>query len=394
MIRVAMTLPGHGHWTGGETYLRNTLAVIRTRLADTIAPVLFLTPQEAAGADWRDLLPAPPVVSEEVAAFGRGPGLRAAMTVGVDRAAARAFAAQACDVVFEPALFYGWRLPLPAVAWLPDFQHKHLPAMFTRAQWARRELGFRAQVASGRTIMVSSETARRDAETFYPTARGRTAVVRFAQVMDVAAVAAAADAARARYDLPARFVFLPNQFWPHKNHTLVAEALALAAARGCLDRVPPIVLSGRTDDPRHPHAFDEFMTAVASAGAGTAVRHLGLIPYGDVLALAAASEALLNPSRFEGWSTPIEEAKALGVPLLIADLPVHREQAPDATFFDPHDAAALLDRLLAVQARPPRQRISVERLLAAQDARLDQHATALRAVFTTAAARRPKRRAA
>ena len=40
-----------------------------------------------------------------------------------------------------------------------------------------------------------------------------------------------------------------------------------------------------------------------------------------------ASVALLNPSHFEGWSTTVEEARALGVPMLLSDLDVHLEQA-------------------------------------------------------------------
>ncbi len=39
------------------------------------------------------------------------------------------------------------------------------------------------------------------------------------------------------------------------------------------------------------------------------------------------STALINPSQFEGWSTTVEEAKSLGVKMLLSDLEVHKEQA-------------------------------------------------------------------
>jgi glycosyltransferase involved in cell wall biosynthesis len=59
-----------------------------------------------------------------------------------------------------------------------------------------------------------------------------------------------------------------------------------------------------------------------------------------------ASSALLNPSLFEGWSTTVEEARALGVPLILSDLSVHREQAGnDACFFDRSSAASLAEAL-------------------------------------------------
>jgi glycosyltransferase involved in cell wall biosynthesis len=69
------------------------------------------------------------------------------------------------------------------------------------------------------------------------------------------------------------------------------------------------------------------------------------------------ANALLNPSRFEGWSTTVEEAKAVGTPMLLSDIPVHREQAPNARFFGTEDAAALAD---AIEASPPRSFAAIE----------------------------------
>ena len=87
------------------------------------------------------------------------------------------------------------------------------------------------------------------------------------------------------------------------------------------------------------------------------LRLLGMIPYADLTALMQASVALLNPSLFEGWSTPVEEARALGVPLVLSDLAVHREQAGnDAMYFERHSAAALADALQGFQPIPDADR--------------------------------------
>ncbi|MEO8352985.1 MAG: glycosyltransferase, partial [Chthoniobacteraceae bacterium] len=54
--------------------------------------------------------------------------------------------------------------------------------------------------------------------------------------------------------------------------------------------------------------------------------------------------AIIQPSLFEGWSTVVEDARALGRPCLLSDLGVHREQnPPGAHFFPPHSAEALAD---------------------------------------------------
>ena len=388
MIRFAVTMLGRGRWTGGEVYLRNMLTVIRDRAAVTLQPVLFLTPEEAAqhGAALGALLEFPPVVDVRVNNFGRGNGLREAIATGIDRTAYGVFSAHGCVAVFEPALFYGWRFPLPALAWMPDFQHKYMPRMFSVAGWLRREAGFRAQIASRRTVMLSSETARTDVERFYPGARGRTAVVRFAQDVDIIGLVAESQALRDRYGLPERFVFLPNQFWKHKNHDLVVEALGEARRRGVLSGLPLIVMSGRQDDVRNPGAYDAFVRRLAACGAAEHVRHLGLIPYRDVLGLVAAADAMLNPSFFEGWSTTVEEAKALGTELLISDLAIHREQAPGARFFAPTSASDLLAALLDTAAAPPPAPRDVSALIAAHKIRLDNYAGQLNAAFAQAIA--------
>ena len=82
--------------------------------------------------------------------------------------------------MFEAARFFGWRLPFPALAWFPDFQHRRLPQLFSRAARWQRDLGFRAQIASGRRIMLSSESALRDCRKFYPGLTNNISVVRFA----------------------------------------------------------------------------------------------------------------------------------------------------------------------------------------------------------------------
>ncbi|TIN29445.1 hypothetical protein [Mesorhizobium sp.] len=45
----------------------------------------------------------------------------------------------------------------------------------------------------------------------------------------------------------------------------------------------------------------------------------------DVVALIGAADYLLKPSHIEGWSTTVEEAKSLGTPMLLSDIPLHRE---------------------------------------------------------------------
>lgn len=362
---LAFTLIGGRTGTGGYTYLLNLMRAIDSFAVTRLRSKVFVGVDVAE----EEIAPFRAIASVEIVrsgVFDATQGrkrLAQAVLLGQDNEAAQCFRRHLIDVVFEPAMFFGWRFPMPVLAWLPDFQHQHLRHLFsTRAFW-RRELGFRAQIASDRIIMLSSEDARADCERFYTAARGRTAVVRFAVPVDPVALSQDPAEVARQYDLPARFFYLPNQFWKHKNHTLVIDALHLLKQRGC---EIVVAATGKADDPRHPHHYEELKALVASRGLQSNFRFLGLVPRSHVIALMRACTALINPSRFEGWSTPVEEAKTLGVPMLLSNLPVHREQVGEsAGLFDLDSApqvAALLEAHpgVSIEVRRERERLAVQ----------------------------------
>lgn len=366
MIRLAFTLIDGRVWTGGYHYLLNLCSMLAEYEPRRITPVVFY------GTDWGDVDLAPFVSIADVEtvcspAFDRSRNTRSilsAVTLGSDRAIARALRDRSVDAVFEVARFFGSRLDLPVMAWMADFQHRALPHIFTRAGYWKRELGFRAQVAAGRNVILSSRDAQQACEHYYPGSVGRTHVVRFAvppaPPMSYDHARQIADG----YGLPARFFFMPNQFWQHKNHLLVADALSILHKR---DASVVIAASGKQLDPRNVRHFSDVLAAIDSLAVADQFRILGMIPYPHLAALMQSSDALLNPSRYEGWSTTVEEARSAGVPMILSDLAVHREQAGDgAVYFNCDDAGQLAD---ALQSFAAPDRSSRERM--AEAARID-----------------------
>ena len=131
----------------------------------------------------------------------------------------------------------------------------------------------------------------------------------------------------------------------HKGHRLVIEALAqLRASRP--DVV--VVCTGNTADHRDPMYFGELLAEVSRLGLRENFVILGWVPQPHIFHLMRQAVAVLQPSRFEGWSTTVEETKSVGKSIILSDIPVHREQAPaGALYFDPTDAAALAEQLVA-----------------------------------------------
>lgn len=380
-MRVAFTMIGGRHWLGGYNYLLNLFRVLRKYGTGQIEPVLFV------GEDFpeSDLMPFATIGYDIVrsAAFDRRRqrrSLASAMITGKDREAERIFQAHNIDVVFEVARFLGWRLAFPTVAWIPDFQHRHLSYMFSKNAYWRRELGLRAQVKTGRMIMLSSEDARRSCEQFYPSSCGRTYVVRFAVQLDEAILAIDPEAVRVRHGLPENYIYLPNQFWTHKNHRIVIEALALFPNSHVV-----IASTGHGVDPRHPTLYEELRSLVNKKGLQEQFRFIGMVPYSDVIALMRGATAVVNPSLFEGWSTTVEEARALGVPLILSDIAVHQEQMGNAAQYfhpdSPEELATLLRQQVSV-SRP--NKVYRETAAAASTERVHDFARNFEALFAQA----------
>jgi len=220
------------------------------------------------------------------------------------------------------------------------------------------------QLLAGRTVMLSSDTARLECELYYPAARGRTRTVRFAVLPGEQPSLREARAIADSYDLPEDFFFLPNQFWQHKNHHLVVDALLLLRREG---RKVVIAASGNQNNPLAPDYFPSFQRRLEATGLQDEFRLLGMIPYAHVAPLMLTSVALLNPSLWEGWSTSVEEGRTLGVPMLLSDLPVHREQmGAEAVYFARQSASSLAKALADFSPLNTERRVL--RLAAAREA--------------------------
>ena len=123
---------------------------------------------------------------------------------------------------------FGPSFDVPLLGWITDFKHVHRPASRSAAE----ENGYRDQLfgrmaANCSRIVLSSEDARHDYERFAPAfTRRRPACCSSSPTSRPSVYDNDPGRVRDEYHLPERFVYLPNQFWAHKNHELVVEALA------------------------------------------------------------------------------------------------------------------------------------------------------------------------
>jgi glycosyltransferase involved in cell wall biosynthesis len=234
--------------------------------------------------------------------------------------------------------------PVKCLPWLYDFQFTHLPEYWEpkHIQWAVKRYNIASRHGDG--LILSSHDAAKDLAAFAPWCRLPRHVLQFvSNPVDFTRLPSKQDIV-SRYGLPDRYIHLPNQFWTSKNHRVVIDALALLKSRG---KSVTVVCSGKPVDGRQPQYVDELLRHRDELGVADEFKVLGIVPYADLQGLMAYASAVLNPSRFEGWSTTVEEAKTLQRPLLLSDIAVHREQSPlFGRFFAPDDVETLARLLL------------------------------------------------
>ena len=250
---------------------------------------------------------------------------------------------QGVDCVFAKNDF-GPHFSIPLLAWIADFQHLHMSEMFSPQELQDRDASFAQAARYGTRIILSSQHALRDFQQFAPYAASKGRVLSF-----VAQVPAEVYETNPRwvcdqYHLPERFFYLPNQFWKHKNHAVVIDALSF------LNNTHPdivVVCTGPTNDHRDPQHFGQILATVAEKNLRNNFLLLGLVPHAHTFSLMRQSLAIVQPSLFEGWSTTVEETKSLGKRIILSDIEVHREQNPaDAIYFNPHSAEELSTALI------------------------------------------------
>jgi glycosyltransferase involved in cell wall biosynthesis len=236
-------------------------------------------------------------------------------------------------------------------AWIPDFQVHHLPEYYSLYERIDKILFQRRIAKSGIPIVFSSRNALDDFNKFYPRNRNKKIVLPFVSVIDPVFEKMDADSVKKKFAIQEPYFVVSNQLWKHKNHLTVIKAFETL-----IKKVPNVqlIITGKEHDYRHP-AYPDFLKAyTAEKRLEQQILFLGFIDRNEQLKLMKESLAIIQPSFFEGWSTVVEDAKAIQKFIILSDIPVHREQIDtNCLFFDPRDANGLAEHMLTVVEKKP-----------------------------------------
>jgi len=257
---------------------------------------------------------------------------------------ARRLRKERCDLwVFSSYSFLTYQIGVPCLGIIHDLMHRYerqFPEVSARGiyTWRERSLGRMCRWAEG--ILVDSELGRRQVADSYGTSESKIHPLPFVPPRYIHTTGDL-SALKSKYDLPDRFVFYPAQFWEHKNHRRLVEAIR--AVKQTSPDVQLVLVGSKKN------GYGSLVQSVRDLGVEENVRFLGFVPNADLSGLYRLACALVMPTFFGPTNIPPLEAFVAGCPVAVSGIYAMPEQVGDAgVLFDPEsveEMAAAVDRL-------------------------------------------------
>jgi glycosyltransferase involved in cell wall biosynthesis len=247
-----------------------------------------------------------------------------------------------CDLVYfvTPSLRPNILQRLNFIATVWDLCHRDVPEFPEGREFARFQVYehlYRTSLPSAFAVLTDSSALAAAASRRYGVDRERLLPMPFAPAPFLSAAASAEKpAVFAKYGLAEGYFLYPAQFWAHKNHVRILQALLLLRSRG---HRPRVAFAGG-DQGNRSHV-ERFVDAHALRDQ---VHLLGFVPAEDMRGLYEGCCAVVMPTYFGPTNIPPLEAWLIGKPLIYSSH--FKEQAGDAALcVNPDDADELAEAM-------------------------------------------------
>ncbi|MBU1145308.1 MAG: glycosyltransferase family 4 protein [Firmicutes bacterium] len=352
MKRIGLLFTGSENWLGGVYYIKNIILALNNNTENEKHYLVLIVPPWISKSLYSDLsanieilfYPDKKSIESRYVMLHRVfRKIRSLLGKGYDYSFSKILINNRIDVIYPVYSTLTKKFPVPWIAWVPDLQHKFYSQYFTAKQIKEREKNYKSLANDASKIIFSSYDALNTFHKYYSFNKSKLFVLQFRSIIDTEYQNHNFRTNLGKYNLPGNYFCVSNQWWAHKNHIVVLNAIILLLKAGTNINV---VFTGKTFDHRNEKFFEQMKCYIKDNEIDKNVRILGLIPRTDQLSIMKNSLGIIQPSKFEGWSTVVEDAQALGKKIIISDIPVNKEQAPaNAVYFNPDNPTELSNLL-------------------------------------------------
>ncbi|MFH1387043.1 MAG: glycosyltransferase family 1 protein [bacterium] len=190
----------------------------------------------------------------------------------------------------------------------------------------------RLSTLKARKIITVSQDVKNDLIKYLGTPAEKITVVRLAYdpLFQVIKDQAFLSEIKAKYNLPDKFFFFVGGLSARKNLINMLRAFSILKRKY---NVPhKLVLAGG-----QWHGAEAVLAEVEKLDLKVDVFFLGVVPHDKTLAgLYNLADFYVAPSFHEAFNLPVVEAIACGCPVILADIPAHRENIGEAAYYGNH----------------------------------------------------------
>ena len=120
------------------------------------------------------------------------------------------------------------------VSWYADLQHEYYPEFFTKRKILERTARIKFILKNSDDLVVSSKAVSNDFKKFFKIRNDLNIhIFHFVSVIEDLSELNIEDL-RTKYQLPAQYFMISNQFHKHKNHKVLLNSLALLKEKGVI----------------------------------------------------------------------------------------------------------------------------------------------------------------
>ena len=215
--------------------------------------------------------------------------------------------------------------------------HPEFPEVRAYGEFHRRELFYKNQLAPAYLILVDSEELRDRIHSRYGIDKERMIVMPFAQnpMLDNEH-SISMEEVLAHYRIEPGYFFYPAQFWAHKNHVRILEALVLLREKNLVHRL--VFVGGDKGNLSYIHEV------ISKLNLYDQVSILGFVPTEHLRGLYQGAVAVVMPTYFGPTNIPPLEAWQLGKPLIYSKH-LAEQCGKAARLVDPDDARTMADAM-------------------------------------------------
>ncbi len=244
---------------------------------------------------------------------------------------ARQLRAEECDLwIFPGEETLTYQIDVPALSTIFDLMHRYeprFPEVAALGRSSRRDWHYKKMCAYAKGLLVDSEVGKKQVMESYHVDENKVFVLPYIapSYLQQGNKNRMIDK---KYNLPAKYIFYPAQFWEHKNHKNLIKAADLLK-----DKISDLklVFVGSKKN-----AYDLVLKLVQKLGLKEQVLFLGYVPDEDMAEIYRRARAMIMPTFFGPTNIPPLEAFVTGCPAAVSNIYAMPEQVGDAALlFDP-----------------------------------------------------------